>query len=293
MKLLFIGPAKRRKTDREIIRCAKAHFEKVIYAPITRIVIESNESGVVPFLNNTNLLEFDVVLVRVEKEYRDIGYVLAKIFEDKGKYLPVNYKAILLGSSEFLVPVFFGLKNNGIRAPRTYFASSKKAIIRNFENFNYPITVKLPYQKDGAMTIDSKESAVGVIDTMEKLDQPILIQEAAKNSEKMRILVAGQRVYALKNERPVKLSPHDEKSMLETARTIGAEICQMYAVSDRKRLFVSGVNISPKMMIFEEIFGEGVINGAMREMRSNADKFFSGPESREAANQKQFINSSG
>lgn len=274
MKLLIIGSKKRRKTDAAILKCAKNHFDKVLHTPITKIVIESNENGVVPLLGSKNLLEYDVVLVRVEKEYRDIGYVLAKIFEDNGKYLPVNYKAILLGSNEFLVPIYFGLKNNGIKSPRTYFASSKEAIIGNFEKFDYPITVKLPYQKDGTMTVHSKESAVGVIDTMEKLDQPILIQESVKNSEKIRVLVAGKKAYALKNDAAFALSEVDESAIIATAGKIGADICQMYAAMNENKIFVYGVNIAPKMMIFESIFGEGVINSAMKDMRENADAHF-------------------
>ncbi len=274
MKLLIIGPKKRRKTDIEILKCARTHFDTVLQTSISRVVIESNENGVVPLLKNKNLLEYDAVLVRVEKEYRDMGYVLAKIFEDNGKYLSVNYKAVLLGSSEFLVPVFFGLKKNGIKSPRTYFASSKEAIIRNFDNFNYPITVKLPYQKDGAMTLDSKESMVGVIDTMEKLDQPILIQEAVKDSEKIRVLVAGKKAYAIKNDVAFKLSDDDETAIIETAKKIGADICQMYASINENKLFIYGINIAPKMMIFETVFGEGIIDGAMKSMRENADIHF-------------------
>lgn len=274
MDILIIGPKKRKKTDLELMRRAKNYFEKVLYAPITRIGIESGESGVTPFLKNKNLLSFDVVLVRAEKEHRDIGYVLAKIFEDNGKYLPVNYKAIMLGSSEFLVPVYFGLKKNGIRAPKTFYASSKQAIIRNFGSINYPITVKLPYQKDGAMIVDSKESAIGVMDTMEKLDQPILIQETAKNSEKIRILVAGNKVYALKNDLPHELSQVDTKNVLETAKTMGAQICQLYAVAQKGHLSVTGVNIAPRMMIFESNFNGGVIDGALKEIRAEADLHF-------------------
>lgn len=274
MKLLIIGSKKRRKTDSAILKCARNHFDKVLHTPITKIVIESGENGVVPLLGKKNLLEYDVVLVRVEKEYMEVGYVLAKIFEDNGKYMPTNYKAILLGSSEFLVPVYFGLKKNGIKSPRTYFASSKDAIVQNFENFNYPITVKLPYQKDGAMTVDSKESAIGVIDTMEKLDQPILIQESVKDSEKIRVLVAGKKAYALKNDAAFALSESDENAILETARKIGADICQLYAAVNENKLFVYGINIAPKMMIFETVFGEGVINGAMKGLRENADMHF-------------------
>lgn len=275
MKLLIIGPKKRRKTDQRILKYAKAHFDKVLHTPITRVVIESDENGVVPLLKDKSLLEYDVVLIRIEKEYRDIGYVLAKIFEDNGKYTPINYKAILLGSSEFLIPVFFGLKKNGIKSPRTYFTSSKEAIMQNFENFNYPVTVKLPYQKDGAMTLDSKESIIGVIDTMEKLDQPILIQEAVKDSEKIRVLVAGKKAYAIKNDAAFKLSPGDENAVVETARKIGADICQMYAAVNENKLFIYGINIAPKMMVFETVFGEGIINSAMKDMRENADIFFS------------------
>jgi len=274
LKLLIIGSKKRRKTDSAILKCARNHFDKVLHTPITKIVIESGENGVVPLLGKKNLLEYDVVLVRVEKEYMEVGYVLAKIFEDNGKYMPTNYKAILLGSSEFLVPVYFGLKKNGIKSPRTYFASSKDAIVQNFENFNYPITVKLPYQKDGAMTVDSKESAIGVIDTMEKLDQPILIQESVKDSEKIRVLVAGKKAYALKNDAAFALSESDENAILETARKIGADICQLYAAVNENKLFVYGINIAPKMMIFETVFGEGVINGAMKGLRENADMHF-------------------
>ncbi|MFH1472098.1 MAG: hypothetical protein ABIF85_04300 [Nanoarchaeota archaeon] len=274
MKLLIIGSKKRRKTDSAILKCAKNHFDKVLHTPITKIVIESNEDGVVPLLGSKNLLEYDAVLIRVEKEYRDIGYVLAKIFEDNGKYMPVNYKAILLGSSEFLVPIYFGLKKNGIKSPKTYFASSKEAIIQNFENFKYPITVKLPYQKDGAMTVDSKESAIGIIDTMEKLDQPILIQEIVKTSEKIRVLVAGKKAYALKNDAAFALSDSDENAIIATAGKIGADVCQMYAAMNENKIFIYGINIAPRMMIFENIFGKGVIDGALREMRENADAHF-------------------
>ncbi len=274
MKLLIIGPEKRKMTEIAMVRAAKKYFGKVLYAPVSCVRIEVTGSGVAPFFRNTNLLAFDVVLARIPKECRDFGYVLTKIFEEQGKYLPVGYKAIILGSSEFLVPIFLGLKSCALKSPLTYFASSKEALRQSLEGFRYPVTIRPPYEKNGVMTVDSKESALGIIDTMEKLSQPILIQESLNGSDSVDILVAGERVYALKNKKPLELGENNRSAVIEASKVFGAQICRINGAMRGGDLLVRGISVAPKMMIFEEIFGEGIIDGMIKGLKEKAERFF-------------------
>lgn len=273
MRLLIIGPARRKTTEIALVDAAKRHFEKVLYVPVTRIRIEAGEEGVAPFFRNTNLLKFDVVLARISKEHRDFGYVLVKIFEESHKFLPVGYKAIVLSSSEFLTPVYLSLKNCALKTPLTYFASSKEGVMQSLEKFRYPVTIRPPYEKNGVIKVDSKESALGILDTMEKLNQPILIQEALNGADVVDILVAGEQVYAMKNKRPYKLRGHDRSAVIEASRVFGAQICRMNGAMCGGKLLLRGISVAPKLMIFEEKFGGNVIEEMMADLREKSASF--------------------
>jgi len=271
---LIIGPKKRRRTEIAMVEAAKKYFDRVLYASVASIRIESGPDGVAPFFKNTNLLKFDVVLVRIPSEHRDFGYVLTKIFEDSRKYLPVGYKSIVISSSEFLLPVFLNLKNCALKSPLTYFASSRDAVALSLENFKYPLTIRPPYEKNGAINVDSKESALGIVDTMEKLNQSILIQEALHGADAIDVLVAGNNIYALKNKEPFDLEERDRKAVLEVSRAIGAEICRMNGVMHKGELLVRGISPAPKIMIFEEKFGGNIIDTMFSDLRKKSEDFF-------------------
>lgn len=274
MNLLIIGPEKRAKTEISLVQSAKKYFGKVLYAPITGIRVESDENAAIPFFKSSNLLKFDVVLCRIPKESRDFGFVLAKIFEENGKYLPIGYKAIILGTSEFLLPIFLNLKNCGLRAPKTYFACSRTAMRQSIDEAEYPVRIRLPYQKEGAMIADSKSVATGIIDTMEKLDQPILIQAAQKRAKRIKVLVVGDNVYALKDKKKHSLKTSESKILSETAKALGAEICQMNIVLSRNKILSLGINVSPKLMAFKKEFGEAVFDNVFSKISENASIFY-------------------
>jgi len=274
LSLLIIGPEKRRSTEIAMVEAAKKYFDKVLYASVTRIRIESGSEGVAPFFRNTNLLKFDVVLVRIPSEHRDFGYVLTKIFEDSHKYLPVGYKAIVISSSEFLLPVFLNLKNCALKSPLTYFASSKEGVVQSLEKFSYPVSIRPPYEKNGVINVDSKESALGIVDTMEKLNQSILIQESLSGADSVDILVSGSHIYALKNKEPFALKERDRRAVLEVSRVIGAEICRMNGVFHKGKLLVRGISPTPRIMIFEEKFGGNIIDTMFSDLREKSEDFF-------------------
>ena len=71
MKLCIIGPEKRSDSEIELMETAKKKFDSVLYAPIEMIRIETCKDKAVPFLKNTNLLEFDAILPRVTKKNAD------------------------------------------------------------------------------------------------------------------------------------------------------------------------------------------------------------------------------
>ncbi|MBW6462391.1 MAG: hypothetical protein K0B07_05075 [DPANN group archaeon] len=253
MKLCIIGPDKRSQGEIDLMELAKKEFDSVLYAPIEMIRIETCKETAAPFFKNINLLDFDVIFPRISKRNADFGYVLLKIFEQHKILSPLSSESLLYGYNEFLLP--FSLNNNKIQTPRTYLSMSRTAIEKSIDTMIYPAILKLPYSKTGTIVLDSAESAKGVVDTLETLNQPITLQETFKDATAISVLVIGNNTYAVKGKNSrYKLTTEERNTIMSVTQLLKATICQINLLKANDKAMVVGFNIKPKIHFYGDIY---------------------------------------
>jgi len=129
--------------------------------------------------------------------------------------------------------------------PRTYLSLKREVIEKRLEEMKYPIVMKLVYGSRGVgvMFADSKQSAISVIDALQRFKEQIFIEEFVKNpGEDIRVYMVGYDVaasmkrIAKEGERRAnigigghgeayELKPDEERIAISAAKALGMEIC--------------------------------------------------------------------
>ncbi|MCK4550521.1 MAG: hypothetical protein KAT91_01060 [Candidatus Aenigmarchaeota archaeon] len=274
MKLLIVGPENRTNTEISLLERAKEYFDTVLYVPMAGVRIETTTDESIPYYKNTNLFEFDAVLGRISKKNSDAGYVLMKLFEDRKLYTINSYKSILYSYNEFLAPIF--LKTKGIPTPKIHFAITRKAIEHILPDIKYPVLLRLPYEKKGSVVIDSYDSAKGVIDTIEKLSQPIMIQDIYRNGSPVTVLVAGSRLFCIEGKDTVYTPTEQEKYLLKKAASLfEAGLCSISAIKHNNHILITGMDICPSMDKYTELFEKDIYDIFLKQIAKNTERISS------------------
>ena len=178
-------------------------------------------------------------------------------------YMPIKAGAFTVGHDKLLTHLF--LQQHKIPMPTTYLTSSPKAAKKILEKINYPIIFKFPSGTGGkgVMYAESFAAASSLMDALETLRQPFLIQEYIETGgEDIRVIVIGEKVVAamkrkaLMGEKRANIhaggegeaflpDTHMKKISVEAAKAIGAEICAVDILESAKGPVVVEVNLSP------------------------------------------------
>ena len=270
-RLLILGPEKRSDTEIGILERSKEYFDTVLYVPLPSVRIEAIGDKSIPYYKNTNLFDFDVVLARIKRKDTDIGYVLLKLLEDNGVHTPSAYKSVLYSYNKFLSPIF--LKSKGLSTPKVYFATTRKAIEHILPDLKYPVYLHLPYENKGSVYIDSYDSAKGVIDTIEKLSQPIFIQEIYPNSNILSILVIGKALFCIDEKDKIYTLTSEEKYTIRKASNLfETDFCQIKAIKHNSHLVITGMNVCPSINKYQDIFDEDLYDIICKHVAKTTEK---------------------
>lgn len=263
MDICILGPKTRKEQELWLIDEAKKQFEKVTYAeiPMTRI-----ENGIVYF-KNTKLFDYDCILPRIPRSYRNYGYSICKLLENKVT-LPIKPESILIAHNKFLT--LLALHNAGIPIPASFLAYTRNAFEDVINKIEYPVVVKLPYGSlgKGVMFAESKESIAPLLDTIESMNKGILVEEfIGKPGEDIRAFVIGNEVIAAmrrkarKGERranigaggkgrAISISKKLEDIAVSAAKVLGLGIAGVDIIESKEGPVVIEANVNVN---FEEI----------------------------------------
>jgi ribosomal protein S6--L-glutamate ligase len=298
MKICILGPKTRKEQELWLLEEAKKRFEKVTYAEIPFIRIENDEV----FFKNMNLADYDCVLPRVPRTYKNFGYNICKMLEGK-VYMPIKPESILYCHNKFLT--LLALNKAGIPTPKTYLALSRQGVRAVLDKLHYPIVIKLLYGSlgKGVMFAESRESAASLIDTVEGMNEPFVVEEYIKNpGEDIRALVIGNEVIAMRRiaekgemrtnigaggkGKKVNLSSDLREMAIKSAKVLGLGIAGIDIIVGEESnprvieanvnvIFegitkVTGVNVAEKMINYlwneGEISTKGVVLGSFFKM---------------------------
>jgi len=249
------------KSSEMIARAAAKHFEKVSSFDLRNIRVDVNREGSAVIHEDKNLGEYDCVYLTGSYQYADLLTSIAIAL--KGKvYMPLDPDSFLISHNKFLTEV--KLKEDGIPFPVTHLVYKTEMAKNLARNFKYPVVFKTlaGTHGKGVMFADSIESANSLIDMLEKMREPFLIQEFIETgATDIRAVVIGQEVISMQRTaragelragihsggegRKIELSYEDKQIAKKAAKALKADIIAVDLLKGPTRTVVTEVNTSP------------------------------------------------
>ncbi len=287
MNICILGDEHPEWEEKQLIREAGKIFDKVVYVPINKVRIDSFSKTRAVY-KSYNIGNFDCVLPRISRHYMHHAYTICSLIQNR-TFLPMKPEGIIIGHNKFLT--LQRLSRASIEVPKTFLASTRKAINDTLNEISYPIVIKLLYGEEGkgVMFADSKSSAVSLIDAMESLKHPLFVEEYLPSGHKdLRILVIGDEIvgsmrrHAMEGERRANVSiggstevikETDELKELafKTSKAIGLDICGVDIIEDKKPLVIEA-NVFPGFHGLSGATGKNIARHIVRYMKENVKK---------------------
>ncbi|MCX6818590.1 MAG: RimK family alpha-L-glutamate ligase, partial [Candidatus Aenigmarchaeota archaeon] len=253
----ILGPMIKKQQELWLIEEAKKRFDKVTYAEIPYVRIKNNEV----YLKHTKLSDYDCVLPRIPRTYMNYGYLICKLLENR-VFLPLKPESIITTHNKFLTLEV--LDKAEIPIPKTYVALTRTAMMGVLDKIKYPVVIKLLYGSlgKGVMFAESRQSAIPLLDTMETMNKPFLVEEYIKNpGEDIRALVIGNSVAAAMRRKAgrgerranigaggtgkkIKLPPEIQDLAIRTAKALGLGITGVDIIMSERGPLVIEANVN-------------------------------------------------
>jgi len=268
----------------------KSYFDVVDLIDIRKIEI-SVGSGATGILCNGKLMEsYDCVVIKGSFKYAAIQRAIASRLIGKC-YMPYDPKAFSVVHDKLLTHL--ELENSKIPMPTTYLSSSPKGAKELLKTIKYPIIMKIPHgtQGKGVMFADSYAAATSILDTLDSLKQPFLIQEYVETGgTDIRVFVVGDKVVACMKR---KSSGEDKRSNLHagggalaftsdskinkiaisTSKALGAEICGVDILEGMKSPLVIEANLSPGLQGITDATGIDISDKIAKHLALKTQEF--------------------
>jgi ribosomal protein S6--L-glutamate ligase len=243
------------------VAAMRRYFEQVDAIQLKNIDVVTN-SGIDVFYNGKPLPSYDCVYVKGSFRYAPVLRSVTAALHKKC-YMPLRPETFDVGHDKLITHL--ALQQHRIPMPKTYIASTASAAKKVLESVNYPVVYKLPQGTGGkgVMFADSFAAASSLLDTLIKLNQPFIIQEYVETGGvDIRAFVIGDKLAAAYKRKavsgekranihsggkgePYEASREVKKIAVQTAQSIGADICAVDILESAKGPAVIEVNLSP------------------------------------------------
>jgi len=249
------------KSSMMVAEAMKKYFEQVDMLDLTKIEVNLSKQMEVLY-EGKPISHYDCIYAKGSFRYNQLLRSIASSLYHKA-YMPIRPIAYSIAQDKIYTQTV--IQKNNIPMPTTYLSATIDAAKNILKKVNYPIIMKFPQgtQGKGVMFADSYASASSILDALESLRQPFLIQEYVEtDGVDIRLIVVGQKVVAAMKRRAEvgekranlhaggageKFIPDEytKKIAVEAARSIGAEICGVDVLESVKGPVVIEVNVSP------------------------------------------------
>jgi len=287
MKLLILGKINRGYEEIKLIKEGKRIFDAVTYIPTPYVSIEVEEDQLHVKYKNKDLSDFDCVLPRIPRSYRTFGFTILSLLKGKS-YIPIDPMALFNCHNKFLTLLM--LNEDLVSIPKTFLTIKRKAAEDILDEIDYPIVMKLLYGSlgKGVMFADSKNSAISLMDTLERFKEPIFIEEFVKNpGEDIRAYVIGEEVFASmkrkakKDEKRANIGiggegiefdiPDKYASLaIRSVRALNMEICGIDLVEGPKDPVVIEANVNAQFKELESVTKKNVARKIVEYVKETA-----------------------
>ena len=240
----------------------RKYFDDVDEIDIRHIEVHVGREGNKVLYKGEELGKYDCVFGKGSFRYAELMAAITSIYYKKC-YMPIEQKAFTIVHDKLLTHL--DLQKHNIPMPLTYISATVKAARDILKKVNYPIIMKFPKgtQGKGVMVADSYAGASSLLDALDSLKQPFIIQEFIEtDGSDIRIIVIGDKVVAAMARRAqgdekranihaggkgeaITLDAHTKKIAINTAKVLGADICGVDVLESHKGPLVIEANISP------------------------------------------------
>ncbi len=287
MKLAILGPLNRSYEEIRIIEEAGKVFSSVSYFAIPQINVEIRKGSFELTYKNKSLFNYDVIYPRIPRTYKNFGSTILGLLQEKGKRLPIQPESLILSHNKFLT--LLALQERGIPVPETHMAVKRETLEQALNEMEYPIVMKLLYGSKGAgvMFADSKQSAVSVMDALERFKEPIFVEEfvnSPNKGEDIRIYIVGGKIVGSMKRKAkegemrsnigiggvgVKYEPsREEKRMaLKSARILGMDICGIDIMQGPDGPVVIEANVNAQFQGLEKATSKNIADEIVKHLR--------------------------
>ena len=279
----------------------KKYFESVDNINIRNLEVNLGVGKLDVFYEGNRLGKYECICARGSFRYSQLLRSVTIALYDRA-YMPIKAETFTIGHDKLLTHL--ALQNFKIPMPLTYFASSTKAGKKILGNVNYPIVLKFPHgtQGKGVMFAESYAAASSMLDALFALKQPFLIQEYIDTGGvDIRAIVVGDRVVASMKRRAIRgemranihaggkgesciLDSNTKRIAVNTAASIGADVCAVDILESSKGPLVIEANLSPGLRGITESTSINVA-GKIAEFLFNKSEEFASMETEQAASE--------
>ncbi|MEK6892561.1 MAG: RimK family alpha-L-glutamate ligase [Nanoarchaeota archaeon] len=251
------------KSSLMILEEMKKYFDAVDNIDLRDVEVNLGGAGKLNVLYQGNQLpQYGCIYARGSFRYATLLRSVTLALH-RSSYMPIKAETFTLGHDKLLTHL--ALQHFSIPMPATYLASSTRAAKKILNEVTYPIVLKFPHGTGGkgVMFAESYAAASSMLDALFALNQPFLIQEYIETGGvDVRAVVVGDKVVASMKRKAVRgemranihaggtgqsvvLDEKTKRIAIDTAISIGADICAVDMLESPKGPVVIEANLSP------------------------------------------------
>jgi len=250
------------KSSQMTLQAMQKYFDIVDNIDIKNMEVMFGRKELSILYDGKKLEKYDCIYAKGSFRYAPLLRSITTAYYDT-TYMPIKPSTFTIGHDKLLTQL--ALQHYKVPMPDTYVVSSTEAAKKILEQIKYPIILKFPHgtQGKGVMFAESFAAASSMLDAIDTLKQPFLIQEYIETEgSDIRAIVIGEKVVASMKRKAVSgekranihaggkgeaivLDVHTKKIAINTAKSIGAEICGVDMLETVKGPQVIEANLSP------------------------------------------------
>ncbi len=279
MKICIIGSNKRIETDNLLIQTAEK-FGEIIYIPIEDISLLI-DNGINFTYEYKNITENDVILFRIPKSKYSLAGMIIEALPETTTLLN-SPRCFYTCCSK--IPFYEKLSRSGINVPKSIFADNPQAAISDLKFLRFPVMIKVPTGKEKVMLANSEQEVRSMVDALQVLKQPMLLEEYYPDAKVISVLVLDGEAIAAIERTPssinyiggeIKKSKINRKiinTSLDIAAVLNTEYAQVDILNTAEPTVID-VNLCPDILKFSDVHGinlsENLFSVASKKFDSN------------------------
>ena len=288
--MALLGPLKRGYEEIKLLKEASRVFDSVSYIPIPQVTIEVGKDGFELRYKNISLKDFDCILPRIPRTYKDFGFTILSLLEDTNVEVPIRPFSVVASHNKFLTLLV--LREHGIPVPETHLALDRNVLEGLLDELGYPVVLKLIYGSlgKGVVFADSKQSALSMMDALGRFKEPIFVEEYVEGKgEDIRVYIVDYEVagsmkrIAKEGERRsnigiggkgVKYEPPPEvvDLAIRSAMAMEMEICGIDIMKGPKGYVVIETNVNAQFKGLEKATRKNIARKIINFMKEKAKR---------------------